>query len=78
MGSHGSLAVYAQENPEREEQPERAPAGIDVPLTGWLLVAEIIFLIFELLQCLHRMVSIAEAMSTRLSKVCLQSSHLNS
>ena len=76
--SHGSLKSYAQEKPEREEQPERAPAGTVVPLAGWLLVAERIFLMFALLQCLQRMLSMAEAMSTRLSNVWLQSSHLNS
>lgn len=48
LGSHGSVAAYAQEKPEREEQPDRAPAGMDVPLTGWLLVAERIFLMFAL------------------------------
>ncbi len=48
LGSHGSLAVYAQEKPEREEQPDRAPAGMVVPLAGWLLVAESIFLMFAL------------------------------
>ena len=69
---------YAQEKPEREEQPDRAPVGIVVPLAGWPLVAERIFLMFALLQCLQRMLSMAEAMSTRLSNVWLQSSHLNS
>jgi len=48
LGSHGSLAVYAQEKPEREEHPDRAPAGMVVPLAGWLLVAERIFLMFAL------------------------------
>jgi len=33
-GAHGSLADYAQEKPEREEQPERAPAGMGVPFAG--------------------------------------------
>lgn len=74
----GPLVTYAQENPEREEQPERAPAGMAGPLAAWPLVAESIFLMFTLLQCLQRMVSMAEAISTRLSNVCLQSSHLNS
>jgi hypothetical protein len=40
-----------------------------VPLAGWLLVAERIFLMFALLQCLQRMLSMAEAISTRLSNV---------
>jgi len=33
-GAHGSLADYAQEKPERDEQPERAPAGMGVPFAG--------------------------------------------
>jgi len=65
---------YAQENPELDEQPERAPAGMALPVAGLLLVAEIIFLMFELLQCLHLTLSRAEAIITRLSKFSPQSS----
>jgi len=69
---------YAQENPEREEQPESAPAGMGLPLAGWQLVAEIIFLMFELLQCLQVRSLTAEAIKTRLSKFLPQSSQWNS
>jgi len=64
---------YAQENPELEEQPERAPEGM-LLFVGWLLVAEIIFLMFELLQCLQVTLSMADAIITRLSNFFLQSS----
>jgi len=79
LESHtGFKCFYAQENPDFEEQPERAPAGIGVPLAGWLLVAEIIFFMFGLLQCLQVRSSSAEAIITRLSKFLPQSSQWNS
>ncbi len=72
------MITYAQENPERVEQPDRAPAGMLVPCAGRLLVADSIFLMLALLQCLQRMVLMAEAIRTKLSKFCWQSLHLNS
>jgi len=72
-----AVCCYAQENPELEEQPERAPDGI-LLLTGGLLVAEIIFLMLELLQCLQVTLSMADAIITRLSKFLSQSSQWNS
>jgi len=71
------VCYYAQENPDLEEQPERAPDGM-LLVTGWLLVAEIIFFIFELLQCLQVTLSIADVIITRLSKFLPQSSQWNS
>lgn len=65
------VCYYAHENPELEEQPESAPAGI-LLLAGELLVAEIIFLMFELSQCLQVTLSIADAIITRLSKFLSQ------
>ncbi len=66
--------AYAQENPDFEEHPERAPAGIGLLWVGWLLIAEIIFLMFGLLQYLQVRLSTAEEIITRLSKFLPQSS----
>jgi hypothetical protein len=70
----GLQVHYAQEKPEREEHPERAPAGIALPWVGRVLVAEIIFLMFELLQCLQVRSSSADEIIIRLSKFLPQSS----
>ena len=69
-----AVNTYAQEKPEREEQPERAPAGIGLLCDGFVDVAEIIFLMFEPLQCLHVRPSSADEIMIRLSKFLPQSS----
>ena len=64
---------HAQENPDLEEQPERAPEGMDdPPLFIRKLEEDMVFLTFKLSHFLHLIVS-AEDKDTSASKCSLQS-----
>ncbi len=79
MGRTGPFQLYAQENPDLEEQPERAPEGIDDdPPETRKLVAEIVFFTFRLPHSLHLTMSALEADVVRTSKCFLQSLHVYS
>jgi len=73
MKNHTGFYVQAQENPDLEEQPERAPEGmVDPPLFMRKLEADMVFLTFRLSHFLHLIVS-AEDKETSASKCALQS-----
>jgi hypothetical protein len=65
--------LYAHEKPDFEEQPERAPEGIDAP--PWFmrkLAAEMVFFTLTLAHCGHLIIS-RELIETNSSKWDLQS-----
>ena len=76
---HGSALDQAQEKPDLLEQPDKAPAGIDVrPDEILKLEAEMVFLTLPLPHLLHLIsVSLAEEL-VNISKFALQSLHLYS
>jgi len=66
----------AQENPDLEEQPERAPAGAPLLLPVMRLEnEEICFITFLLLHFLHTTVSASVVDETKISKTFSQSLH---
>lgn len=76
-GPHGSVGNYAQENPDFDEQPERAPAGIELDevLARRRLVAEIFFFTLALWHLVQVIVSVDVDEERSFSKAALQSRH---
>jgi hypothetical protein len=77
---HGPAGDQPQENPDLEEQPDRAPAGIEErPEEIRKLEAEMVFLTLRLPHLLHSIsCPAAEALPISTSKFALQSLHLYS
>ena len=79
MQPHGLLFDQAQENPDFDEQPERAPAGIELlPEDILKLDAEIVFLMFLLLHFVQVTLLIAFDEVTNASNGFLHSWQRNS
>ncbi len=70
---HGSPGNQAQEKPERDEQPERAPEGMEGPAPIRKLAAEMVFLTSRLWQAGHLMISADDEEVVSTSKCFLQS-----
>lgn len=69
---------YAQENPDLDEQPERAPAGMDGLFDVLWIEADILFCTFGPPHFLHLTSSVAEDDKVMVSNISLQSLHSNS
>jgi hypothetical protein len=70
---------HAQEKPDLDEQPERAPAGASLELPDKRLEnVEICFSTFLLLHFLQMILSASEVDVTKVSKTVSQSLHLYS
>lgn len=75
-GSLTGFADQAQENPDLEEQPERAPSGAPLVLPAIRLEKdEICLIIFLLLHFLQTTSSASDTELTKISKIVLQSLH---